>query len=316
SKTINKEDLSGRGEHGQAPPCLQSMIAGGVPDGMRNEAMYAMTIYMRKRYSEDYRDHLLALNTEVFDPPLPDSEAKRTIKSASRRDYKYKCNEEPCKSLCNRELCLTLEYGIDADEIEGLTIESLQKITTEPATWLLKLENLPEMELTSVQLISFPRVKLAMVEKLSLLPKITIKQDIWERAIGKWIETAENIDVPDEASIPGIIRAELIEFLKEADLNSKGDDLEDREHIARGVPVVQMYNGSRVVFFKLLDFSTFLKRKKREEIKGQPLYLALRKVNVGHTRIKIGGSAQPVWYIPIDSKGEVKIPGPKFEVEF
>jgi hypothetical protein len=93
--------------HAEAPPCIQKLLLGEAEcTGGRNDTMYNMTIYFKKARPDTYRDDLYDLNHRLFDVPLDATELKKVVSSASRRDYKYKCGEEPLKSLCDSRTCL------------------------------------------------------------------------------------------------------------------------------------------------------------------------------------------------------------------
>ena len=113
SKRIDAKELAEftQREHLEAPPCVQKMIHMGVESGARNDAMYNVVIYLKRARPETFFDDAMVLNKTMFDKPLPPSEAKKVIRSASRRDYLYKCGEEPCKSLCDRKVCVGREFG-------------------------------------------------------------------------------------------------------------------------------------------------------------------------------------------------------------
>ena len=50
------------------------------------------------------------------------------IRSASRRDYLYKCAEAPCKDLCDRKVCVTREFGISMDESYARYEEGIRQV--------------------------------------------------------------------------------------------------------------------------------------------------------------------------------------------
>lgn len=106
-------------DHLEAPPCIKALMMGEVQEGYRNTVLYSVTIYLKKAFPNNYRDMARAFNEAHLRPPLPVDEAERTIKSASRRDYLYKCNEEPLCSLCDSTVCLTKKYGITGNDFAG-----------------------------------------------------------------------------------------------------------------------------------------------------------------------------------------------------
>jgi len=300
--------------HEQAPPCLQSLIINGAKQGMRNEVLYGFTVYLRKKFPPStYKQEILTINKQIFDKPLPLSEANRTITSASRREYKYKCMESPFRDYCDSATCLKRDFGIEPSEEfetgEGVPeIERIRVMSTEPPLWEITINDTQIM----VDTKSLRRHDL-LAEKImeSLLIVIPIlKQRQWMPILANLMLTVETIEAPDNASINGVIRERLIEFIDRADFNSNGKDPSDKDLIMRGLPVIQEEhdsNGKRVVMFRGSDFISFLKRTRTEELKGNSLWMAVRKMGVKHGRSRIQGRVINVWSIPVDGRGRTKL---------
>jgi len=310
--------------HAGAPPCLQRLINEGCSSGARNEAMYNLTVYMRKAFPEEYRDKLFDLNNRIFDVPLPHSEARRTITSASKRDYRYKCREAPIKDLCDRQTCLKRRFGISPAEAEDLKLVAempeigpLYKYMTEPARWELMIGDKPVI-LTTTVLYDWKRIRVAYTDThTSVLPMIPAKE--WERQLRELTENAILREAPEEASTTGQMRWHLREFLRKADLTSDGEDLDERKALLRGVPVVQKKDDGRVVYFRGPDFVAYLKRNRSEELKDVNLFFALRGMGgreINHCKLRVGSQAINVWYVPLDEDGEPTIDVPDFNPGF
>ena len=289
------------------------MLLDGVPKGYRNEALYAFTIYLRRRLpAGEYKQAALEINDTIFERPLSLSEASRTIQSASRKEYKYKCQENPCRSYCDSGACVDRDYGIEKSD-EFYTGDALPEFTrlrvinTEPPVWELTVNDTQIIVQTRV-LRHFPFLAEEIMERLFMVIPI-IKQKDWMQILSGLMEKVEHVAAPDDASTAGIIRAKLAEFIARADFNSTGKDPKDRELIERGHPVVQDLDGDgkRCVIFKGTDFVTYLKRTRSEELKGQALWMALRKMGVGYKRLRINSKVKNVWIMPIDGKGRTKL---------
>lgn len=299
--------------HEQAPPCLQDLMIEGIPKGSRNEALYAFTVYLRKKLPlSSYKQAAMEINQDIFEPPLQISEANRTIVSASRREYRYKCTEEPCRSKCNSKECLTREYGIEPSDAfesgEGVPeFTGLRVINTEPPLWELTVNGVTIVVQTKV-LRDFRLLAEEIMEKLLIVVPI-LKQKDWLPMLAEIMQKVERIEAPDNASVEGVIRERLAEFIDRADFNSNGKDPDDKSLILRGLPVIQEEGqaGQRIVMFRGTDFISYLKRTRSEELKGNSLWLALRKMGIKHKRSRIEGKVTNVWYIPVDGKGRTKL---------
>lgn len=300
-------------QHQEAPPCIQKMFANGVTRGQRNEALYNIAIYMKKALPETWRDRIYDVNARMFDQPLPHSEAKKVALSVARRDYKYRCKEEPCRSLCNSSICVTRKYGITPDERGELEMGAmpefgpLEKINTDPVRWNLYVDSQP-ITITTDQLLDFRDIRKAIAEvQTRLIPPI--KNDRWQSQLHTLMDKALVIDAPGEASPLGIIESRLIEFFNRTDLSVDGMDRSKREHILLGAPVVQYYEptGTRAVFFRGTDFIDYLRKNRSEDLRGPNLWMALRKIGVEHTKIRIKDRVVSVWFMPVNDHDRIEL---------
>ncbi len=295
------------GDHEGAPPCIHRMISSGVPIGMRNNALYNLSIYLKQAYPETWRDKAFDMNARVLSPPLAHSEAKKTIASVARREYRYKCKEEPCRSRCNSYVCVERKFGITPDEKSELNMgkhpnfNQLRKYMTEPVKWGLDIDGV-EVNVTTPELMDHRKVREAVADKLTqIIP--TMKNERWVVVLQKLMESALVIDAPDEASTHGLVWQQLMLFLQRADLDADGKDTSARELLLRGVPVLQEKNGDKIVYFRGSDFVSFLKKNRAEDLKGPNLWFALKKHGVTHGSLRIGNTTRQVWNVPLDLTG-------------
>lgn len=310
SRRVSVEVLEGLliAEHEQAPPCIQEMLKGGVGTGYRNEAIYNLTVYLKKAFPETFRDYVFSFNATIFDKPLAFEEVRKTVQSASRREYKFKCLEEPCRSNCNAEVCLEREYGITGSEVDDLKngdmpiFEDPIIYDTDPPIWEVKVNGTP-IQVNTSTLYEYGSITKVVMEKL-LIVMPAMKNRDWLNILAGMMADVKRVEAPDDASTTGIIRARLKEFISKADLENNGKDKEERERVIRGLPVVQSMgiNGidGRSVLFRGMDFVQYLKRTKSEELKGSALWMALKAVGVDHHRLRVGKRIINVWGLIVD----------------
>lgn len=312
-------------EHLEAPPCIQKMIHTGVESGSRNDSMYNVVVYLKRARPDTFFDDAMGLNQTMFDKPLGAAEAKKVIRSASRRDYLYKCSEEPCKSLCDRRVCITREFGISTEESKELDAQDqlpqfteLIEYQSEPPRWGIHVNGKLIANIPTIILRDPAMMGTLIFEQLKInIPKIT--QDSWRRRIlDPLVPTLRVVEVPKEASASGIIAAKFNEFVQKADLTSDGTNIEDRKALTRNIPVVQVINGVRCIVFRGTAFSEFLKRNKAEVMTGMDLWTSLRRdCGADHDKLRIpGGKPINIWYAPVTEDHEVKVNEPKFRSEF
>jgi hypothetical protein len=295
--------------HPDAPPCIQKILASSVSGGFRNEALYNCVVYLKKAFPDSYRNKAFDLNTTIFDKALVHQEASKTISSAARRSYKYKCGEEPLKSNCNRKVCLGRKFGIseaDADHLDDIAgmpkFTELKKFDTDPVEWELTIDG-KSMVVPTMVLMDYRLIRRTMTEVLLMVPPILNAAE-WERQLKALMDSVVTIATPDDASTPGMIRARLQEFIERADLTVSVDNINitDREALLRGQPVVQVLEDKKCAAFRGPDFVAYLKYTKSEELRGTALWLALRKAGVKHGRMRINEKIVNIWYAPIQNK--------------
>lgn len=301
------------GDHAEAPPCIQSMMMNGVEAGSRNLAMYSITVYLKKAFPDDFRDRAYDLNQKIFDKPMSYAELKKVTGSAGRRDYRYKCGEEPCKSLCDRSTCVKRQFGITKTEFKDLEnedrlpeITEMIKYVTDPIKWGIKIEGKLINNITTEDLYDCHRMRMRISETLQIpVPQLTNK--FWfDRVIEPLMPTATVEDAPPDASMPGVIWSRLKEFTKKADTRKDGTGLDDKKIIFTGSPVVHMTkDNKKVIAFRAQDFVQYLKRTKSEELKGPNLWFALKNFGgVDHMKLRVGKQSINVWAVPFEDEDD------------
>lgn len=294
-------------ENPEAPPCVQTLLAKGAPQGQRNEAMYNLAVYFRKLDPNTAEEKAKAINQFVFHTPLPKAELMRTVQSAMKPEYSYRCGQEVIKKHCDREACIKRKCGITVDEadkadkIDALpTFSDLAKYMTEPVRWEMVVNGVRIFNIDTMQLLDWRAVRQLIADRLTMIVPM-IKNSEWERILRPLMESARIVETPDDASVNGVIRDRLREFCSKADLISRGENNEDRKTLLRGMPVVQVMDGERCVMFRGQDFVQYLKRTRSEELRGPNLWFAVQDMGVLHRKVRIGGTKDScnVWYLPV-----------------
>lgn len=292
-------------DHPHAPPCVQKMMQKGVASGFRNEAMYQTVIYLKKMDPEGFKTRAELLNTLMYDKPLGKQELMKVVNSAGRSEYGFRCNEQPAKGLCNREECLKRQFGITSkeldkvDELSGMPkFDDLTQLMTDPPRWEFNIDGKRVGNVSTEDLLDFHTVRVAIADKLlRVIPML--KPSEWDNILRTMMENVRKVEVPDDASPSGQVRERLWEFLMKADLSSDGHNTEERKAILRGIPVVQMHDGERKIFFRGHDFIQYLKRTKSEELRGVSMWYAVKLAGGEHTKFRIGGITSHVWCLPV-----------------
>jgi len=307
------------GDHADAPPCLQHMIQQGVSAGNRNEAIYNLTIYLRKKDPQNYKDTIADLNNRMFKKPLPARELRRTITSASRKEYKYRCNESPCKDFCDKETCLNRMFGISPDDIEtqAEVYSRLIKHDTDPVQWVIFINNRP-VTVNTHTLMDHRRLMEAVAETTTtVIPALTPKE--WLRKLSELMSSATHEEAPQDATVGGQLMGKLGEFVRKARPPLAQDTEENmvaREALHRGQPVAEINpDGKAIAHFRGKDFIEFLKRTRHGDVRGASVWMSLRNSGVATGRIRVGRSTLAVWSVPVVINEDKQVT-PDFKADF
>ena len=97
-----------------APPCLHALALDGFGD-WQNNGLFNLAVMRKMSDPDDWQDKLRADNDRFMKPALTKKKLDQLIKSVGKKDYRYKCSEEPICKVCSREACLKREFGVGPD---------------------------------------------------------------------------------------------------------------------------------------------------------------------------------------------------------
>lgn len=201
----------GKGEPGdffyEGPPCLQHLHQmGGFGEGTRNDGMFNVAVYLRKRFPDDWRNRLNAYNAIMCHPPLDHREVQTVELSVSRRDYHYRCKQPPINSHCQRRACLGQMFGV-GETGAGVNVEisELTKFVTDgnldPATWVLEIAG-HRVHLSTQELFSPDGVNRRAAEVCNVLP-VTVSKARWTKMLQELMLKVDEQIIPEDAGPSG-----------------------------------------------------------------------------------------------------------------
>jgi hypothetical protein len=127
----------------EAPPCLVTLLSDKVPQGKRNDTMFNVGVYLRKRFPDQWKTKLHSYNSKYMNPPIDDNNLENTvIKSLLNKDYRYKCKQEPIRSFCESKLCVKRKFGV-GENIPTPEIERIEKYPSHPSIYIVYLDGKP-----------------------------------------------------------------------------------------------------------------------------------------------------------------------------
>mgnify|MGYP003121338633 FL=1 len=275
-----KEDLL----HG--PPCLKILLKQGFPEGTRNNGLFNVAVYLQKAYPESWREQLEDYNRKYFKPPLPAKEVMQLISQHEKKDYNYKCSDEPIKSYCNPTKCKTCKFGVGAGH-DAPVFSSLAKLNTQPPLWFMSVND-KRLELSTEQLQNQIRFQRVCMETLNIMPP-KMKEVAWQGLVQQLLENGlEIIEVSEDASVQGQFNELLESFCTDIAQAST------REEMLLGKP----WTNDGVTHFRLRDLMDYLQRHRFMDMKTNQIAAKLKDMGAEHVFFNIKGRGVNAWGIP------------------
>lgn len=274
-----------------APPCLKHLFAlGGFPEGTRNEGMYNIGVYLRKRYPDTWENKLQEYNVTLCKPPLNLTEVNILSKSISKKTYDYRCKQPPISQFCNRKLCVKQLYGV-GESIGGGTMVEISHITKyegEPVLWFVEVDGRRLMLLTE-ELQSQTMFNRVCIEKLNRFP-VTMPPARWAQFIDEKLKNADVVTIPEEASKEGIFWALVEKFCY-----GKVQAMEEDE-----VFLDKPYKKDGKIYFRSYALFKFLNEKKFRYESEAHVWQWLRKKKVEKIFRQIKNKGVNLWVLPAE----------------
>ena len=192
------------------PPCLQHLFSDGATGEERNKKLFMIGVYCRMKHSDNWKAEMETFNQTLCSPPLDAKEVLALQKSLEKKEYFYTCEQEPFKSFCDKELCLSTKYGVGDAGAESLEIGSLQIILSEPRLYFLTVAG-KRIQLNTEQLQNQSLFQRACMEQEQLVPP-TIRPAKWQQLLQKLYSEGVKSEVPEELTVFGEFKALLRQF--------------------------------------------------------------------------------------------------------
>lgn len=330
-------------EYMSGPPCIQEMIKHRVDEGGRNTAVFQAAVFLKRAKPDDWKQRIAEFNALALTKPLNYKELRQITGSVTRKDYNYKCREEPCLSMCNREVCGGREFGItpaDSKANELPPFDRIEKVIATPVRWSLWIKG-QCIELTSPELFDFNRVRVVVYEKLNLLlPRM--KADEWDVHLR---EVADRAKTRHETTIDDILFTKMCDYLRRANQDrTRGED-ERREALLRKMPALvsvtantkfvprgQVDEKGRIdeigrewyYAFRAQDFIDYMNRHRALIVQQHQVHTVLHRLLDGDSeetmlrdRFRVGDKTiRNVWLVPEQVVAQESVPSKAFQAEY
>jgi hypothetical protein len=290
-KSAKGEDLnSGMFEEG--PPCLQLLQSmGGFPEGTRNDGMFNVAVYLRKRFPDDWSNKLQEYNLEMCDPPLPLQDINNTQKSVDRKSYEYRCKLAPINAHCHRRLCMRRRYGVGETSDGGKRPEILdvKMVNSDPPLWYMTV-NGKRIQLETEQFLNQTAFNTAIAKAIQRNPT-KMPPPRFDRFVDELMTGCEVEEVPIDLTPYGQFLILLEGYLLGVSKTTTKDDLRNSNH--------PFMPGDGTVWFKMAGLMKYLDTHGYRYKSMSHLGQMMRDAGATPSTSNIKGKSLNLWKMPV-----------------
>ncbi|NIU83363.1 MAG: hypothetical protein GWN64_07750 [Candidatus Thorarchaeota archaeon] len=223
------ENFLGNTELCDAPPCLQSIYYEKDTD-FRNQYLFSLCRYLKAKHGDEFDILIQKYNLELG-KPIPANELDKTIVSShKKKDYSYRCTEEPLCSHCNKNLCRERKYGIGGEEVSELNFEQFIQYTSDPPYYEWVINGSSMKFYAESDIINQLKFRELCFRRLHVLPP-RMKDAQWTKIINRALKNIEivKIEEHDDMSTGSMFKELLYEFFeRRAQAETKREILFDK----------------------------------------------------------------------------------------
>jgi hypothetical protein len=276
-------------EFRDGPPCLQHLTSIGFPEGTRNNGLFGVGTFLKKKHPDKWELLLEQVNARYFTPPLPSAEVQQIIKSLRSKDYKYKCSDMPLASHCNAGLCRTRKHGVGTKGTVPV-MGSLAVLDTDEPVWFLDVGG-ERIELTTDELQVPARFQKRCMESVNIIVPI-MKKETWDQILQGLFDNLTKIEAPAEASLSGQFFEHIETFCTDR------QQAQTMEEIILG----KAWHDDAVgrVYFRLRDIQEYLEKVKFRGMTRTQMTSKIRDMRGGQHFFNVKGRGVNVFWLPDD----------------
>lgn len=272
----------------EGPPCLSILATQGIPEGTRNTTAFNMAVYCKRRYPDDWEEHVKILNQSFISPPLEGEELQQIIQHIGRKEYVYTCKDKPLSTVCQRRSCIKKEFGIgpsDAQSYFGIGIENVIRLETEKPVYFADMND-KRVVFEAADLNSQNRFRELMINQVNE-PFRLMSSIQWNNFILAMCAKAEVVEAPQETKANAEMATWLEEYCTEQIPGRDWSDIIDG---------MVFEDGGRM-HFRPNKFVHFVSKEHRVKITVEEAYKKLQGSGVESVEREIDGKNYRLWSI-------------------
>ena len=210
-------------EFSDGPPCIEILAQNKIGEGSRNNALFHYGVYAKQKWPNEWKSRITLFNIQAMEKPLSDSEVDIIKKQHEKKEWGYKCKDEPMCSMCDKILCRTRKFGIGQD-IMFPSLTDLQVIDLEDPYYYLNVDG-ERLKLESVKHLRQQSLfQEACMVQLKFRPP-TLKEKDWIIITNQLLNNAEVTEPAEGMRTEDQLQNHLEEFCLNRQVAAEKSDL-------------------------------------------------------------------------------------------
>jgi len=281
-------------EFKDAPFCIEAYLTENkqVQQGSRDSFLFQYAIYAKKKYGENYEEEVHKFHHKYFADPLSPKQLEKIIKQADKKEWGYKCKDQPMCSFCNKSKCRIRKYGVGDSNVITDIGNVVQHGDDQDTIYHVTLNDDHRLVLNVEELYDQHKFRKKCLTKIASMPSM-MNRDDWDAfvlsIVSKAIKVAPDFEVTPEGQFKTILNRYI----------SNQANAVDIEEILNGQCFVDEEDNK--VYFRLDQLQEFMKNRRYAQLTGIQLGIFLRELGGDSAKRKIGNKkGQLVWWVPND----------------
>tara|TARA_R100000697_G_scaffold25174_1_gene33111 strand:+ start:1236 stop:2798 length:1563 start_codon:yes stop_codon:yes gene_type:complete len=290
-----------KSEFHDAPYCIEAYLTenGKVQKGSRDNFLFQYAVFAKKKYGESYEDEVHKFHHKNFEEALRPKEIEKIIKQADKKDWGYKCKDQPMCQFCNKSLCRIRKFGIGEDSVITDVGNVTQYGNNDDAIYHITINQESTIVCTVEELYDQHKFRKKCLVKTKSMPPMMSRND-YDAFVTSLVSKAIEVKTDEEMTPEGQFKIVLAKYISN---QANAVDIDD---ILNGQCFVD--DEENKVYFRIDQLQEYMRNRKHAALSTNQVAVFIRSLGGDSTKRKLNNKpGQLVWFVANDKFNSVEI---------
>ena len=241
---------------------------------------------------ETFEDEVHKFHHDYFEEALRPREIEKIIKQADKKDWGYKCKDQPMCSFCNKSKCRLRKFGIGESSVITDVGNVTQYGTNDDAIYHITINQESTIVCTVEELYDQHKFRKKCLVKTKSMPPMMSRTD-YDAFVTSLVSKAIEVKTDQEMTPEGQFKIILSKYISN---QANAVDLDD---ILTGQCFVD--DGENKVFFRIDQLQEYMRNRKYSALRTNQVAVFIRQLGGDCTKRKLNNKpGQLVWFVDND----------------